>query len=135
MNQNQNPQIQSLVRSLLKVIGSILVTHGATAYASLVNNEDVCGLITLGVGLILSAYWHAPNPGVGSAEIVSPNLDGGGRQSAATPPPASAWHEDALARSDGAHVATPHPVLGGTPNTTGGTPVPPIPQSAIATPD
>jgi hypothetical protein len=94
MNQNQNPQLQSLIRSILKVVGSILVTHGATATASLVNNEDACGLITLIVGLLLSAQWHAPKPIVRPAEVP-----------AADPRPAP---QDALARSNASSDAGGH---------------------------
>jgi hypothetical protein len=55
-------QINSAVRTLLKVIGSALVTHGATKAASIVNSEDVIGLVITVIGLLWSHFEHAPVP-------------------------------------------------------------------------
>ena len=51
-------QLNSLIRTLLKVIGSALTTHGLSNAASLVNSEDMIGLILLVAGLIWSHYHH-----------------------------------------------------------------------------
>jgi len=55
-------QIDSVVRSVLKIAGAIAVAHGASAYAGIINSEDVTGLASLVVGLLLSYQWHAPAP-------------------------------------------------------------------------
>lgn len=58
MNQDQ---INSMVRSVLKVAGAILVAHGATQAAAIVNCEDMIGLVITLVGLVQShqAHWSA----------------------------------------------------------------------------
>ncbi len=63
-------QALSITRTLLKVIGSALVTHGATKAAGLLNSEDVIGLILTVVGLVWSHFQHSddssnPNPIIG----------------------------------------------------------------------
>ncbi len=55
MNQDQ---VNSLIRTVLKIAGSVLMTHGLTQYATLVNSPDVCGLAVLLVGLWLSHQTH-----------------------------------------------------------------------------
>ncbi|MGA2243802.1 MAG: hypothetical protein ABSH48_02290 [Verrucomicrobiota bacterium] len=60
---HQNPQLQSAIRSVLKIIGAIAAAHGAASAASILNTEDVCGLVSLVIGLFLSFQWHAPKPG------------------------------------------------------------------------
>jgi hypothetical protein len=51
-------QINSAVRSAFKIIGAILLAHGATKAAALVNSEDVIGLVLTVAGLIASHNWH-----------------------------------------------------------------------------
>ena len=52
-------QINSLVRSILKIVGAILAAHGATKYAAFINTEDVAGVIITLVGMWLSHQTHA----------------------------------------------------------------------------
>jgi hypothetical protein len=108
MNPNQ---IQSLVRSVLKLVGAILVTHGATAYAAILNTEDVAGLVVTLVGLYMSHEQHAPKP----VDAV-----GGG---VANRPPAPALTS----------CATNRPPVTETVNAVAG--VSDIPHSALQTPD
>ena len=56
MNQDQ---LTSAVRTALKIIGTILATHGAQQAAGLVNSEDVIGLVLMLVGVIWSHFQHA----------------------------------------------------------------------------
>jgi hypothetical protein len=58
MNQDQ---INSLIRSLLKIAGSVLVARGLTVYANIVNTEDVAGLLVGVVGLWQSHEHHGNN--------------------------------------------------------------------------
>jgi hypothetical protein len=55
MNQTQTA---SLIRTLLKVVGTALATHGLTTAASIINSEDVIGLIVMAYGVILSHLEH-----------------------------------------------------------------------------
>jgi hypothetical protein len=55
-------QINSLVRSVLKIAGAILVAHGACKVAAIVNTEDVAGVAVSLVGLWLSHQLHG-SPG------------------------------------------------------------------------
>jgi hypothetical protein len=55
MNQDQ---IDSAVRTILKIVGTYLATKGLTEQAALINGSDVAGLITLLVGLWLSHQQH-----------------------------------------------------------------------------
>ena len=65
MNDNQ---IQSLIRTALKVIGALLISKGYTAAGgtieNMVNMPDVLGLLTLGAGVAWSHLFHyeAGNP-------------------------------------------------------------------------
>lgn len=59
MNQDQ---IFSLVRTVLKVLGTFLATHGAVKAAGIVNSEDVIGFILAGVGVLWSHVKHAGDP-------------------------------------------------------------------------
>lgn len=115
MNQNQ---LNSLVRTILKIAGTALAAHGLTVSANLVNSEDVFGLVVLLVGLLQSHQTHgAPASGPGSCPSpIAPCLEAGapvlaevtakaalpslfsaggggqpnvGRAPAATPPPAT----------------------------------------------
>lgn len=52
-------QLNSFVRSLLKIIGAILLAHGATKAAAIVNTEDVAGVIITLVGLFESHRFHS----------------------------------------------------------------------------
>lgn len=59
MNQEQ---IMSIVRSAAKVIGGALIAHGLSKYASIINGEDLLGLISTLVGLALSHSNHSSTP-------------------------------------------------------------------------
>jgi len=69
-------QVNSLIRSLFKIIGAGLIAHGMTDAASIVNNQDVIGLVLTLVGLLSSYNWHkdptkpAAGGGAGSAPLV-----------------------------------------------------------------
>jgi len=54
-------QVLSLTRTILKVVGSALMTHGATKAAAIVNGEDVTGLVLTIVGIIWSHWEHTPD--------------------------------------------------------------------------
>ena len=58
-NQMNTDQIASLIRSGLKIGGALLVAHGLTAYADVLNMPDVFGLALALAGLIGSHYKHA----------------------------------------------------------------------------
>jgi hypothetical protein len=68
-------QINSLIRSVLKIAGTALAAHGLTTAASLVNSEDVFGLVVLLVAVWQSHQHHAG----GSADSLSasPNKSAG----------------------------------------------------------
>jgi hypothetical protein len=81
MNQQQT---DSLIRSVLKVAGAVLVAHGATKAASVVNCEDMFGLIVGLVGVVQSYRHHASPSETTSATA---DLNGIIRQFAAGPEP------------------------------------------------
>ena len=95
MNQ---PQINSLVRSLLKVAGTVLTAHGLTSTATWINSEDVLGMVVLLVGLWQSHQVHG--------SII---LDGGARQSAATSAPAQATPPSAPVPGTASPTDASHP--------------------------
>ena len=51
-------QINSFIRTLFKIVGSALVTHGATKTGDLLNSEDIIGLVITIVGVLASHNWH-----------------------------------------------------------------------------
>ena len=55
-------QINSLIRTVLKVLGTALATHGLTNAAGILNSEDFIGLVLLIVGVISSHSWHSAAP-------------------------------------------------------------------------
>ena len=55
-------QFNSLVRSLLKIIGTALAAHGLNHAAGVVNSQDFIGAALLVAGLLWSHYEHAGNP-------------------------------------------------------------------------
>jgi hypothetical protein len=60
-----NDQINSLVRSLLKILGSLLIAHGYSTYANIINTPDVIGFIIALAAFISSHFAHstpASNP-------------------------------------------------------------------------
>jgi hypothetical protein len=62
-----NDQLGSLIRSALKIAGGILVAHGLTAEATLINTPDVAGLLMAVIGLLASHFNHAAdNAGTGA---------------------------------------------------------------------
>jgi len=58
-------QLNSLLRSILKIIGAALVAHGLTNAGSLVNSPDVIGVILTIAGLVCSHYSAASPPSSG----------------------------------------------------------------------
>jgi hypothetical protein len=62
-------QLHSLVRSLLKIAGAVLAARGLTACASLINSEDVCGVIVLLAGVWQSHQHHATLGSTGGAPV------------------------------------------------------------------
>lgn len=59
MNQEQ---INSILRSLLKIIGSALAAHGLTGAANIVNGQDCIGVVLAVAGLVWSHYSHTAPP-------------------------------------------------------------------------
>jgi len=57
-----NDQIKSLVLSAVKVAGGILIAHGATKYAAIINSEDFAGVAIAIIGLVASHFQHADPP-------------------------------------------------------------------------
>ncbi len=55
-------QFNSLLRSLLKIIGSALAAHGLGQAAGIVNGEDFIGLVLLVAGLVWSHFQHGETP-------------------------------------------------------------------------
>jgi hypothetical protein len=78
-------QTDSLIRSVLKIAGTALAAHGLTVSASIVNSEDVFGVIVLLVGVWQSHQHHGAAAAVKTATA---NLKGIIEQFAAGPAPA-----------------------------------------------
>lgn len=55
-------QIGSLVRSVLKVLGTWLAAHGASKAGSAINAEDTIGVIMTLIGFIMSHSIHSDSP-------------------------------------------------------------------------
>ena len=55
MNQNQ---IDSLIRSVFKIVGAVLTARGMILYANLLNMETVIGPVCTLVGILSSLNWH-----------------------------------------------------------------------------
>jgi hypothetical protein len=53
-----NDQLNSLIRTALKIIGGLLLKHGLTAEADWLNSADALGAFTLVVGLLWSHFHH-----------------------------------------------------------------------------
>lgn len=51
-------QLNSLIRSTLKIVGAALTAHGMTQAGSLINAEDVIGVVLTVAGLVWSHYHH-----------------------------------------------------------------------------
>lgn len=51
-------QINSFIRTLFKIVGSALVTHGMTKTGDLLNSEDIIGLVITIIGVLASHNWH-----------------------------------------------------------------------------
>lgn len=51
-----NPQTRSAIHSFLKILGTVLVMHGATNAAALVNTEDAMGLAMTLYG-VFDSWW------------------------------------------------------------------------------
>jgi hypothetical protein len=106
MNQDQ---INSLIRSLLKIAGSVLVARGLTVYANIVNTEDVAGLLVGVVGLWQSHEHHGEHTrpacdftrrAENAGDAASPALDRGLSQSAADGLPPAPQSSQAVIPSD-----------------------------------
>jgi hypothetical protein len=74
-------QLLSLVRSLAKVIGAALISHGLTKAAAVVNAEDTIGLIVMIIGFVASHLTHSDSgagsdtpPATGTATGISPSV-------------------------------------------------------------
>jgi hypothetical protein len=52
-------QVDSLIRSSLKIVGGLLAAHGYAKYASMVNCEDMAAILMALVGIFLSWQHHA----------------------------------------------------------------------------
>ena len=52
-------QTVALALGLLKIIGAVFTTHGATKAAEIVNSEDTIGVVTILVGLAVSHWYNA----------------------------------------------------------------------------
>jgi len=125
MNRDQR---DSLIRSILKVAGAIAVARGSTKAASIINSEDVFGLVVLIVGLLQSHQFHADELLKAITEFaqgpalppISINQGGGSPATeprSAEPIAASAFispprHEDALERLN-ASLAAESPRIAG----------------------
>lgn len=58
-----NPdQIASLIRTVLKIVSGLLLAHGLTDTATLINTPDVIGALTLIVSLAWSHFSHSAAP-------------------------------------------------------------------------
>ncbi len=55
-------QLNSLIRTALKVLGSVLLTHGLTSAANIINSPDVIGAVLLIAGIIASHLNHSSPP-------------------------------------------------------------------------
>lgn len=51
-------QLNSFIRSLFKVIGAGLATHGFMTAANIVNSQDIIGLVLTAIGVLASHNWH-----------------------------------------------------------------------------
>ena len=51
-------QVMSAARSVVKIVGAALVAHGMTKSATIVNGEDVIGVVLVIAGLFWSYYNH-----------------------------------------------------------------------------
>lgn len=53
-----NPQVNSIIRTVLKIAGALLAQRGLTQAANLVNSEDVIGLLLVLAGVVMSWWEH-----------------------------------------------------------------------------
>ena len=82
-------QLNSLVRSVLKIAGAVLMAHGATKYAAIVNTEDMAGVVVTIIGMWLSHQTH----GVGvQALACSPAATAGEPGGSPVPPTYTSGH-------------------------------------------
>ena len=118
-----NDQLNSLIRSVLKIAGAIAVAHGATKAAAIINSEDVIGVIVILAGALQSYRFHG-----GKSETVTTTEDlkdiiaafAAGPQ----PPLGAVPHADALSRLEATLAAEPtalhQPTAAPAPNLDGG---------------
>lgn len=76
MNQDQ---VNSLIRSFLKIAGAALTAHGLTTAASIINNQDFIGAVLIVAGLIWSHFNHTSGSSNSSSGAGGP--PGGGATS------------------------------------------------------
>jgi len=69
MNQDQ---IDSLVRSVVKIAGGILTAHGLTASATIVNSQNVIELITGIVMAVIGFYASHTTHSTDSVPVTAP---------------------------------------------------------------
>lgn len=82
-----NEQLSSLVRTILKVVGTVMLTHGATKAAALINSEDVIGVCVTVVGLVMS---HIEHSNISIEEKLADHGTADGPVTITTPPPPAA---------------------------------------------
>lgn len=57
-----NSQLQSIIRTALKIVSGLLLAHGLNQTASVLNTPDVIGALTLILSLLWSHWAHASAP-------------------------------------------------------------------------
>ena len=84
MNQDQ---INSLIRSALKVVGGVLAARGLMASSNLVNTEDMAGLLIGLIGLWESHQFHRAATGSPASSPLASNPSPLAGQAPASRPP------------------------------------------------
>ena len=64
-------QVNSLVLSIIKIVGTILATHGAMKAANFMNSEDVIGAILAIVGVVMAHRYNSDTTATDKPEIKS----------------------------------------------------------------
>lgn len=55
-----NPQLQTFILGLLKLVGGAMAAHGMTKAASFFNAEDTSGVVIALVGFVIAHYSQSP---------------------------------------------------------------------------
>ena len=75
-----SPQTQSNIRTVVKLIGMGLATHGATKAAALINSEDSVGLILIACGWLCSHFGNSAEAILAKADkIVAQRISDAGK--------------------------------------------------------